>query len=154
MTTPAITAKTFPYRRKWTQEQVDEIIARQARLTEAMTDAVGPVGQVLGIDAAIIQIMALHMALAGCEVREELAYIVPVIINQPGAPADFHQWVLKSEYKPAPPDPDEIKRKAQAAAEQIKRQLSPAVRAEVAAMMREEYERVEKTNQDDKAVNE
>lgn len=141
MTTPTITAKTFPYRRKWTQEQIDEILARQARLTEAMTDAVGPVGQVLAIDAAIIQIMALHMALAGADVHDELAYITPVIVNSPQAPADFHQWVLKSEYTPAPPDPDEIKRKAQAAAEQIKRQLSPEVRAEVAAMMRKEYEK-------------
>jgi hypothetical protein len=147
MTAPAITVKTFPYRRKWTQAQVDEISARKDRLAGAMTDAVGPAGQQLYVDAAHIHILALHLALAGGEVRDELAYITAEIINSPGAPASFHHWHLKSEYTPAPPDPDETKRKAAAAAEQIRRQLSPEVRREVAAMMREEYEKA--TREDD-----
>lgn len=147
MPTPPISARTFPYRRKWTQAQVDEILARKDKLAAAMTDAVGPVGQQLYIDASHIHILALHLALAGGEVREELAYITAEVINSTGAPADFHHWHLKSEYQPAPPDPDETKRKAAAAADQIRRQLSPEVRREVAAMMREEYEKA--TREDD-----
>ena len=141
MTAPAITSRTFPYRRKWTQKQIDEILARKDKLAEAMTDAVGPVGQQMYVDASAVHMLALHLALAGGDVRDELAYIVAEVINSPGAPADFHHWRLRSEYEPAPPDPDETKRKAAAAAEQIRRQLSPEVRREVAAMMREEYER-------------
>lgn len=141
MTAPAITAKTFPYRRKWTQEQIDEILDRKDKLAAAMTDAVGPVGQQLYIDASHLHVLALHLALAGADVHDELAYIVAEIINSPGAPADFHHWHLRADYQPPAPDADEIQRKAAAAADQIRRQLSPEVRREVLEMMREEYER-------------
>jgi hypothetical protein len=141
MTAPAINARTFPYRRKWTQQQIDEILERKDRLAEAMTDAVGPAGQQMYVDLSSIHMLALHAALAGADVHDELAYIRAEVINSPGAPENFHHWRLRSEYEPAPPDPDETRRKAAAAAEQIRRQLSPEVRREVAAMMREEYER-------------
>lgn len=141
MSSPDIILKKFPYRRKWTTTQVEEIKARELRIADAMMDAVGPDGQVLGIPSDIIHIMALHLTLAGADIRDELAYIVAVIRNSNGLPADFHQWVIKDEYEPAPPDPDETRRKATAAADQIRRQLSPEVRREVMAMMRDEFTR-------------
>ena len=80
--TPPINAQNFPYRRKWTKAQVDEILARKDRIADALTDAVGPVGQVMYVDAAHIHMLALHGALAGLDANPDLAYIVPVIHNQ------------------------------------------------------------------------
>ena len=141
MSSPPITPKTFPYRRKWTKVETDEITARYMKIADAMTDAVGPAGQVMYVDPSSLHNLAFHLALAGCQVVEELAYIVPVLIHSDGAPVDFHDWKLKSEYQPAPPNPDEVKRKAEAAAETIKRQLPPDVRAELIRTFIDEYKK-------------
>src|SRR5688572_2972244 len=107
MTTPSITPQTFPYRRKWTKVELDEILDRKDRLVEAMTDAVGPSGQALYLPPDLVHIMALHVALAGGEVREELAYIVAhVRPDESGMFQGAREWLLKKEYTPAPPDPD------------------------------------------------
>lgn len=130
MTAPPISPKTFPYRRKWTKEQLDEILDRKDRLVEAMTDAVGPTGQMLYLPPDMVHIMALHIALAGGEVREELAYIVSRL--RPAGEvmfADTREWLLKQEYKPGPAPADETAAKAKAAADQIRRQLTPEVTA-------------------------
>jgi hypothetical protein len=139
MTAPQITPQTFPYRRKWTQAQLDEILERKDRLAEAMTDAVGPTGQMLFLPADIIHILALHVALAAGDVRDELAYIAARI--PPEGDALFaapRESLLQAEYEPAPPDPDETAAKAKAATDQIRRQLSPDVRAAVISMLNEE----------------
>ena len=115
-----------------------------------MTDAVGPVGQVMYVDATHIHMLALHLALAGLDANPELAYIVPVIHNRDGMPADFHEWVLKDEYQPPPPDPDQTEAKAAAAADQIRRQLTPEVRRAGREMMINEYRKTteDKDNED------
>ncbi|WP_374159070.1 hypothetical protein ACEWX3_07560 [Mycobacterium sp. G7A2] len=142
MTAPAITPESFPYRRKWTKAQIGEILARHERLADAMTDAVGPVGQALYLPPDMIHILALHLALAGGEVRDELAYIVsrplPVDRNKL-AFADAREWVLKQEYEPGPPDPNETAAKAKAAADQIKRQLTPEVAQALTALLAEQF---------------
>jgi hypothetical protein len=139
MTAPQITPQTFPYQRKWTRAQLDEILARKDALSEAMADAVGPTGQIIYMPDDLRHILALHLALAGGTVRDELAYIKARIRpNEPGMFADTREWLLKSEYVPAPPDPDETAVKARAAADQIRRQLTPEVRAAVMAMMADE----------------
>lgn len=142
MTMPAITPATFPYRRKWTRAELDDILARKDQLAAAMTDAVGPVGQYLGIPADCLHILALHVALAGGEVRDELAYIVAKPAKG-GMFVDSKEWVLKKEYKPGPPPADETDAKAEAAADQIRRQLTPEVRAAVIAKLTDEFNHVE-----------
>lgn len=136
---PAITPETFPYRRKWTQEQLDEILDRKDRLVTAMTDAVGPTGQVLYIPIDLLHILALHMSLAGCEVQDRLAYIVSRPIKQ-DKPEELVfegslEWLLKQEYEPGPPEIDETAAQAKAAAEKIRRQLSPEVTAALAHIL-------------------
>lgn len=136
---PAITPETFPYRRKWTQEQLNEILDRKDRLVAAMTDAVGPTGQVLYLPIDLLHILALHMSLAGCEVEDRLAYIVsrPVKQDKPEELVfqDAREWVLRQEYEPGPPDIDETASQAKAAAEKIRRQLSPEVTAALAHIL-------------------
>jgi hypothetical protein len=133
---PAITPQTFPYHRKWTRAQIDEILARKDDLAAAMMDAVGPTGQIVYIPDDLRHILALHLSLAGAEVRDELAYIAARIRpNEPGMFADTREWLLKSEYTPGSPPADETAAQAQAAADAIRRQLTPEVRAAVIALM-------------------
>ncbi|OKH70824.1 hypothetical protein EB72_24835 [Mycobacterium sp. SWH-M1] len=152
MTAPAITPETFPYRRKWTKAQLAEILDRKDRLVEAMTDAVGPVGQMLMLPLDMLHILALHLSLAGGDVRPELAYIVsrPVQQEENDKKSDsvvvfegLREWVLKSEYEPAPADPDETTARAQAAADQIRRQLSPEVTAVLTQILSERFAQAE-----------
>ena len=150
MTAPPISVKTFPYRRKWTQEEIDEILARKDRIVEAMTDAQGPVGQTLFIPPDSLHILGLHLALAGGEVHDDLAYIVSV--RRPEGTTmfeDAREWVVKKEYRPAPPDPDEDQTVAvaKAAAEKIKRQLTPEVREVLTAIMADEFEKATKDSE-------
>lgn len=160
MTAPRITPETFPYRRKWTQEQLDEIFSRHVRLVEAMTDAVGPTGQVIYVPPDMLNILALHLALAGGEVQDRLAYIVgkpyvrPAEDDSPNRENsnqrvyfdDVREWVLRSEYEPGPPDPDETAAVAKAAAEKIRRQLPPEVMAQLAEIFIEETRKTTQAN--------
>lgn len=136
---PAITPESFPYRRKWTQAQFDEICDRKDRLVDAMTDAVGPTGQVLYLPDDLIHILALHMSLAGCDVQDRLAYIVsrPITPEKPDELVfqDAREWVLRQEYEPGPADPNDTAAQAKAAAEKIRRQLSPEVTAALAHIL-------------------
>lgn len=144
MTAPAITPQNFPYHRKWTKAQLDEILARKDGIAAAMMDAVGPTGQIVYIPDDLRHILALHLALAGAEVRDDLAYITAKIRpDEPGMFADTREWLLKSEYKPGPPPADETTAKAKAAADQIRRQLTPEVRAAVVALMTTQLDETE-----------
>jgi hypothetical protein len=144
MSMPAITPQTFPYHRKWTKAQIDEILARKDELAAAMMDAVGPVGQIVYIPDDLRHILALHLSLAGAQVRDDLAYIVAKIRpNEPGMFADTREWLLKSEYQAGPPAPDDTAAKAKAAADQIRRQLTPEVRAALVALMTTQHDETE-----------
>lgn len=143
MTAPAITPQTFPYRRKWTQAEFDEILARKDKLVEAMTDAVGPVGQAMFVPPDHLHMLALHLALAGGDVHDDLAYIVSV--RRPAGTTlfeDAREWKVKKEYQPTAEDLDETQAMAKMAADKIKRQLSPEVRKALQVIMADELQKV------------
>lgn len=135
-TAPAINPNTFPYRRKWTQAEIDELTARIEKLREAMVDMVGPSGVLMWIDAGTIAHIATHLALAGADLHpldDDRTYIWPE--KKPDASGIFDsmiEWRVKKDHRPPPPPTeDEQKRiaeEAAAAREQINRQLKPEVR--------------------------
>lgn len=156
MSATEITLESFPYRRDWQQEEFDEILARKDLLVEAMTDALGPTGQMLWLPADIIHILAFHLAFAGGTVEDRLAWIVSKPYEPPPPSEDddkqvdgtgrihfegLRHWVLKENYQPGPPDPDETTAMATAAAEKIRRQLTPAVTEALTAILADQFKK-------------
>jgi len=156
VSTADITLKSFPYTRDWTQAEFDEILDRKDTLVEALTDALGPAGQMLWLPAELIHILAFHLALAGALVDDQLAWIV----SKPYAPPPpqegdenredgtyrvtfegLRHWVLKEDYTPPAPDPVETNALAQAAADKIRRQLSPQMTEAVMAILAERFKK-------------
>lgn len=134
MTAPTINPNTFPYLKKFTAEERDELLGRIERLRAAMTDMVGPSGVVMFIDAGSIANIAFHLAMCGYgdEPPEEKAYIwADVQADQDGIFEGFIDWKLKKEHRPPrkAADPVDVDAKAAAARKQIRDQLGPDVEA-------------------------
>lgn len=156
MTAPKITPESFPYRLKFTQEQLADVTDRHERLAAAMTDAVGPTGQSIYVPPDLLHFLALHLALAGGDVQDRLAYIV----SRPYEPSDvdddtrervqfagIREWVLKDDYEPEPADPNETAAIAMAAADKIRRQLPPEVMEQLTQIFVEESRKTAYANQ-------
>lgn len=126
-TAEAINPNTFPYLKKFEQEELDALFEKIDYYRDAMVDMVGPSGVVMYIDAGTIANIAFHLAMV------DLGYIWPdVQPDQDGIFEGFTVWRLKKEHEPPPKpaqpiDGDEVERKATAAREQIRRQLGPEV---------------------------
>lgn len=141
MTAPAITPATFPYRRKWTKAEIDEIMARYEKLRYAMTDPVGPTGQVLFLPPDMIAILALHLSLAGADIQDADAYIWGRQRTDANAMfQDSVDWLLKKEHAPTD-QPDATEAAARAAAARIKQQLPREVRDALAVILADEYKK-------------
>lgn len=126
----------FPYRRKWTQDQTDDIFRRFRLLADAMSDAVGPMGQQFYLPPELLQMLALHISLAGGTVEDRLAYIVSRPVEAEADKvvfADAREWVLKQDYEQSASKRDSTAAMAKAAAEKIRSQLPPEVLRAVAA---------------------
>lgn len=88
----------FPYDRKFTRDQIQEIITRAGVIGDAMRDGVGPNGATLFIPGDIFEMWMIHAALAGVTVDEKLAHIRPrKLPDANGRFADAVEWVLKKE---------------------------------------------------------
>lgn len=148
-TAPGINPNTFPYRRKWTQPEIDELIARIEKLRAAMVDMVGPSGVVMYIDAGTIAHIATHLALAGADLYpadDDRVYIWPDRLpDESGIFEALVEWKVKKDHRPPPPppppDPDQIAADAAAARAQIYKQLKPEVRDRLIADLTREFER-------------
>lgn len=148
-TAPGINPNTFPYRRKWTQAETDELIARIEKLREAMVDMVGPSGVVMYIDAGTIAHIATHLALAGADLHstdDARTYIWAE--RRPDETGIFEatvEWKVKKDHRPPPPppapDPEQVEREAAAARAQIYKQLTPEVRDRLIADLAHEFAR-------------
>lgn len=118
--------EAFPYDKRFTREEIAEITARAERITAAMRDGVAPNGYILQVPEDMLQLWAVHNALAGMEVHDELAYIVS-IPSKDGPYTDSMQWVLKEDAEKHAPTPEEeaakylagLKKELSAEAQQI-----------------------------------
>lgn len=146
-TAPAINPNTFPYLKRFTPEELDDLFERIDQLRDAMTDLVGPSGVTMYIDDGTIANIAFHLAMAGARVIDDAkAYIWPdVQEDADGLFKGFITWRLKKEHEPPPPkpkevDPELLERQAEAAREQIYRQLPADVRNLLIANLAKEFE--------------
>lgn len=124
------TGYSFPYRAKWTKEQVQALEGRINRIRAALTDPVGLSGHQMYIDDGSIANIACHLALAGGDVDDSVALIEyrlrpddDVMIR------DAREWRPKGEFgdEPPPPSLDEVERQAAEWREQMKKQIPPEV---------------------------
>ncbi len=131
---PVLNPNTFPYRRKWTKAETDELEQRITKLRDAMVDMVGMSGVLMHIDAGSIANIATHLALAGADVHDdERQYIW-----RDASPDELNifeqvKWHIKQDV-PIPPErptlaeQDRVRLQAEQAQRDIYEQLDPEVR--------------------------
>jgi hypothetical protein len=146
MTAPTINPNTFPYLKKFTPEEREDLLERIERLRHDLTDMVGPSGVVMYLDAGTIANIAFHLAMVGYgdEPPEAKAYIwADEQPDQDGIFEGFIDWKLKKEHRQPPKkkqdDPELVARKVAAAREQMVRQLDPEVYAALRSKLAEEF---------------
>ena len=142
---PPINANTFPYLKKLTRAELEDLFPRIDRLRRDLTDPVGPAGVVMYVDAGTIANLAFHLAMCGHgdEPPDDKALIWPDV--QPDESGLFEGavlWRLKKEHEPPPPPAATDEQLAAAVAdarEQMKTQIHPDVLAAVKAEIAREF---------------
>jgi hypothetical protein len=133
----------FPYDRKFTRAELDEITDEARKLADAMRDGQAPNGATLWIDESMLQLWCVHGVLAGVRVHPDLAYIVA--IKQPDQHAVFEdsvQWVLREDAPEIDPEQDEAE--AERIATALTQRLPDEVRRLVAQKMTEAFNEANK----------
>jgi hypothetical protein len=136
----------YPYRGRFSPEQVSAALDRKDRLVEAMTDAIGPDGTWINIPLDMLHILGFHLAFAGAEVFDDLALIESRVRENPGNENEhgllwenLREWRPKGDFKdPDKPADADTQMEAQQMAAQLRRQSSPELRAALAEIFAEE----------------
>lgn len=127
----------FPYDKRFTRAQITEITARGEQIADALRDGVAPNGMILNVPEHMLQLWAVHAALAGVFVDPERAYIVARRLpDQPGRFEDSVEWILKEDAETVP-EPDAVDVEAQTYADAIETKLTPEVRAALIEKLKE-----------------
>lgn len=130
MTAPEINVHTFPYRLRWTQELVDEVLTRYEIIKDTLTDIVGPSGQRMYVDPSITAIQALHLALAGTTIDEDLALIESRLRpDRYNMFEHLREWRAKGEFDDddEPVTREEIEARAEQLRKEMREQVDPDV---------------------------
>ncbi|OHU29612.1 hypothetical protein BKG74_03535 [Mycobacteroides chelonae] len=134
MTAEAEVFPEFPYDRKFTRAEIDEIADEARKLADAMRDGQAPNGATLWIDEGMLQLWCVHGVLAGVRVHPDLAYIVAV--NKPDQHLQMEssvEWVLREDASEADLNQDE--HEAERIATALTERLPDEVRRLVAQKM-------------------
>lgn len=123
----------FPYDKRFTREEIEEITTRSERIAEAMRDGVAPNGYILNVPEDMLKLWSVHNALAGMDVHDDLAYIVSRPAKD-GPFTDSMEWVLREDAERDAPTPQEEAGKYLAG---LKAELSPAARQILADQLKE-----------------
>lgn len=143
----ALVLPNYPYKGKFSPEQVEAALARKDRLVEAMTDAVGPDGTWINIPPDMLHILGFHVAFAGGDVFDDLALIESREVVNPGNDNEhgllwegLREWRPKGDFHDDPDKPvdADAQLEAQQMAAQLRRQYGPDVRAALAEIFAEE----------------
>lgn len=130
----------YPYRGKFTNEQVREALDRKDRLVEAMMDPVGPDGTLINIPVDMLHILAFHLAYAGADVHTDHRQLIESrLVRNTNAMFELYEWRPRGEFTDTPAEADTTTSEAAGIAENMKQQLTPEVRAALTAILLEEY---------------
>lgn len=129
----------YPYRNRFSREQLLEAMNRKDRLVELLTDPVGPDGTLINIPADMLHILAFHLAFAGADAHDDHRKLIESrsCVDDSGM-FEMYEWAPRGDFgdQPAVADPGG---EAAAVATQMKTQLTPEVRAAVLAILADEY---------------
>lgn len=142
MTAPEINVHTFPYRLKWTKEMVDEVLGRFERIKDTMTDVVGPSGQRMYIDPSIVAILALHQALAGARIDDDVALIESRLrADRYNMFEHVREWRVKGDFDDddEPEDQAEIQARAQRLRKEMRENVDPDVLEALESTIADEF---------------
>lgn len=135
----------FPYARKFSRAEINEILERSKVIGRAMRYGQGPNGAILAILPDLFELWMIHAALAGVTVDENLAYIRPRVAHD-AMVGDAVEWVLKKEDTPEARERD-LATEAAGHAAQIAA-LDPKLRDAVLGMFVKKAERAAERSAD------
>lgn len=124
----------FPYRARWSREQIEKVDGRIERIRAALTDPVGLSGHQMYIDDGSIANIASHLALAGGDVNEADALIeYRLRPDEDVMIRDAREWRPRGDFgdEPAPPSLEQVAAQAAEWREHMKKQIPPEVLEQV-----------------------
>jgi hypothetical protein len=131
--------QNYPYKGKFSPEQVREALDRKDRLVELMMDPVGPDGTLINIPVDMLHILAFHVAYAGGDAHtDERQLIESRLVRDENAMFELYEWRPRGEFgdQTDPPSTDD---QAAKIAEDLRTKLTPEVRDAVAAILLDQY---------------
>lgn len=145
----------YPYRGKFTIEQIGEALDRKDRLVEAMMDPVGPDGTLINIPVDMLHILAFHLAYAGADVHTDQRQLIESrLVRNADAMFELYEWRPRGEFGTTVETSDETTSEAAGIAANMKQQLTPEVRAALTTILLEEYKAADRdTSQRERAEN-
>ena len=129
----------YPYRDRFTPAQVAEALDRKDRLVELLMDPVGPDGTLINIPVDMMHILAFHLAYAGADTHTDHRQLIESRVRRDETQMwEVYEWAPRGDFgdQPATTEPDS---EAASVAAQMRTQLTPEVRAAVAAILADEY---------------
>lgn len=137
--TSPLVLPNYPYKNKFTAEQVREALERKDKLVELLLDPVGPDGTLINLPVDMCHILAFHLAYAGADTHTDNRQLIESRTRRDETGMfELSEWRPRGEFgdEPTEVDPDS---EAAAVAAQMRNQLTPEVRAAVAEILAEEY---------------
>lgn len=137
----------YPYRGRFTPEQIEEALGRKDSLVELMMDAVGPDGTTINVPPDLLHILAFHMAFAGADAHADHRQLIDSRIlpndandNEYGMRfEDTRIWRAKGDFGDEQAAQTDAQAEANQLAAQLRRQATPEVRAALADIFADEY---------------
>ena len=125
----------YPYKNAFTAEQVRDALDRKDKLVELLMDPVGPDGTIINIPVDMLHVLAFHLAYAGTDTHTDYRQlIVSRVARYDDSLFEVTEWFPKGS------QPEQEKPAAADAAERVKQQLTPEVRAALTEILIAEYQ--------------
>lgn len=139
MTNSPLVLPNYPYRGKFTDDQVGEALDRKDRIVALLMDPVGPDGTLINIPLDMLHVLAFHLAYAGADTHTDYRQLIESRPHRDDTGMfEMCEWRPRGEFGDPPPSPD-ITGEAQSLASQMRSRLTPEVRAELVAILADEY---------------
>ena len=123
----------FPYKNRFTAEQLADVAARREKLVDIMMDPVGPNGTVMSLPVDLLHILAFHMACAGADTHTDGRRLIESRTVRPAdAMFEVCEWRPVGDFDDEPA-PDPVVEAREAAD-----RLRPEVRAALATILTKE----------------
>lgn len=130
----------FPYRDRFTPAQIAEALARKDKIVEALMDPVGPDGTLINLPVDMLHILGFHLAFAGGDVHTDQRQLIESRVRRDESQMfEVYEWRPRGDFGDDDTRASEPDSEAAAVAAQMRNQLTPEVRAAVAAILADEY---------------